>query len=69
VNGFEVEAVLESGVSLTSGKPWRGHRIRYRKEGERFYRSFLLSVDDDALPTDAMIEAAVLAHYEQARTK
>jgi hypothetical protein len=62
---WEWTAQLEEGVSLTSGEPWRGHRVRYREQGTRRWSSFLLSVDGDELPTETMVVRAIEAHAAQ----
>lgn len=59
---WEWEATIEEGVSIGTGAKWRGHRVRYRDRGTRRWRSFLLSVDGDVMPTDEMIERAIEAH-------
>lgn len=59
---WEWSAEVERGVSIATGKPWRGHRVRYRDRGTRRWRSFLLSTDDDAMPTDEMFLAAIAEH-------
>lgn len=59
---WEWTAELESGVSLGSGEPWRGHRVRYREQGTRRYRSFLLSTSDGSTPDDTMVIRAIETH-------
>jgi len=62
---WEWHATLDSGVSLTTGEPWRGHRVKYRALGTRRWRSFLLSKDDGANPTESEVIAAINAHAER----
>jgi hypothetical protein len=62
---WEWSAEVERGVSIGTGAKWSGHRVRYRDRGTRRWRSFLLSVDGDVTPTDAMIVRAIEAHAGQ----
>lgn len=64
---WEWGAELERGVSIGTGAKWSGHRIRYRDRGTRRWRSFLLSVDGDAMPTDEMILQAIEEHSRGSR--
>lgn len=62
MKGYELTTKREQFLSLASGATYNGWRIRYRREGSRPWRSFLLSVEGDGEPTAAMIEQAVRAH-------
>ncbi len=60
---YEWTAELEEGVALSTGEPWRGHRVRYRTIGKtRRWATFLLTVDGDEAPTFFMIVAAIREH-------
>ena len=63
---WEWHAELDSGVSLTTGEPWHGHRVKYRALGTRNWRSFLLSKDGDTNPTDTEVIRAINEHARQA---
>lgn len=62
---WEWTAMLDGGVNLTTGEQWEGHRIRYRAQGSRAWRSFLLSKDDGTNPTETEVLAAINAHAGQ----
>lgn len=64
MKGYAVTCMPEAGVSLGTGRPWYGFRVRYRQDGTRPWHSFLLTVDGADKPTEAMIERAVRAHEE-----
>lgn len=56
---YEWTATLDSGVSLTTGEPWRGHRVKYRAQGSRRWKHFLLSKDDGTNPTETEVLQAI----------
>ena len=66
--GYEVKIVRESGIVLGRAASWEGWRVRYRKDGTRLWRSFLLTVEGSGRPSDELLERAVLAHAEQVTT-
>ncbi len=53
---YQVECEPDEGFSLSltdaavaggePPRPWRGYRIRYRRQGARRWRSFLLEIDE-----------------------
>jgi hypothetical protein len=49
-------------VNLTTGAPWRGHRVKYRKAGTRRWSSFLLDTSDGSTPTDTDVIRAIETH-------
>lgn len=62
---WEWHATLDSGFDLTTGEPWRGHRVKYRALGSRRWQSFLLSKDDGTNPTDTEVIQAINEHAKQ----
>lgn len=59
---WEWHAELDHGFDLTTGEEWIGHRVRYREQGTRRYRTFLLSTDDGTAPTESMVLQALEKH-------
>jgi hypothetical protein len=52
---WEIRTEVDRGVSIPSGEPWEGWRVRYRVAGSRGrWRSFLLTAA--ALPTSEQLE-------------
>lgn len=62
---WEWHAELDHGFDLATGAKWVGHRVRYREQGTRRWRSFLLSTDGDVAPTETMVLQAIEAHAAQ----
>lgn len=59
---YEWTATLDEGVNATTGEPWRGHRVKYRRQGARRWASFLLTKDDGTNPTESEVLEAVRLH-------
>lgn len=65
MDGYELTVTAERIHNLTQGRSSDGYRVRYRREGTRPWRSFLLTMDGRrGRPSDALIERAVRAHEE-----
>lgn len=64
---WEWTATLDSGVNLTTGEPWRGHRVKYREAGTRRWSSFLIDTSDGSVPTDTDVIRAIEMHAGVAR--
>jgi hypothetical protein len=44
---YEIHALFEEGITLSTGKPWAGHRVHYRPLGSKGrWRSFLLTSNE-----------------------
>jgi hypothetical protein len=61
---WEWKAELDTLRDLSTGGTMIGHRVRYREQGARRWRSFLLTTDDGSSPTESMVLQAIEAHAD-----
>lgn len=69
MDGYEVTAEPTEGRNLTTGLRIIGYRIRYRREGDRFYRRFILTLDPAIDLTDEMLERAIREHEQASASR